>query len=386
MCRKLAAMMGLWILVSATAALAQGTWSTSSLWNLPCVGGSAASAAGKVFFSEGSKGGHYSSFVLVFDTINYNARSWLFLPTGHYAGDLCSAGGNVFFVGNATLDIYDTSTGSWATETLPGYKKGPVCASANGLVFVPTVDGNGASEQMNIYDSVSHSWSAASLIANRGSFQAAVSCGSQVLFGGGLDSTTGLTSSSVDIYDTSTQIWTTAALSQARSRLAATSAGSLVFFGGGVSAGTTQSSVVDIYDTVGRTWNTASLSQARGALTATSVGNYVLFAGGTGEGSQTSNAVDIYDITAGTWKTAPLSQARWQLVSASANDEAFFAGGYPVFPYWDTSDVVDIFTIPEPATLSLLVLGGAALTGLRRRKRSAECPVRRAECGGVQDK
>ncbi len=55
---------------------------------------------------------------------------------------------------------------------------------------------------------------------------------------------------------------TTAALSQARYRLAATTAGSKAVFAGGY-ANSGDSSVVDIYDATTNAWSTAALSQAR---------------------------------------------------------------------------------------------------------------------------
>ena len=69
----------------------------------------------------------------------------------------------------------------------------------------------------------------------------------------------------VDIYNTSTNTWSTAALSQARDYLAATSAGNNVFFGGGYNININQSNVVDIYDTSSSTWSTTSLSVGRSA-------------------------------------------------------------------------------------------------------------------------
>jgi len=70
--------------------------------------------------------------------------------------------------------------------------------------------------------------------------------------------------------------------------------------------------------------------------------------------------VDIYDDGTATWVTDTLSQARQELTATTVGDSAIFAGGL-VTSYSDLSDVVNIYTIPEPAALSLLVLGGLAM-------------------------
>ena len=98
----------------------------------------------------------------------------------------------------------------------------------------------------------------------------------------------------MEVYNTSTDLWSTASLSQARYGLAAASVGNKVLFGGG-SEGNVYSKVVDIYDTSTGVWSTANLSQARLWPSATSVGNKVLFAGGFVNGGY-SNLVEIYTL------------------------------------------------------------------------------------------
>jgi hypothetical protein len=88
-------------------------------------------------------------------------------------------------------------------------------------------------------------------------------------------------------------------LSQPRHRLAATSVGNLVLFGGGYNSNGL-SNVVDEFNLTSNTWTTATLSQARSDLVATSVDNrYALFAGGGYDGSGPSNVVDIFDSLSG---------------------------------------------------------------------------------------
>ncbi len=79
---------------------------------------------------------------------------------------------------------------------------------------------------------------------------------------------------------------------------------SKVLYGGGTIGVSTTSGVVDIYDS---TWSTAMLSQARSRQAAAIVGSKLLFAGGS------NGVVDIYDDSTGLWSTATLSQARSDL-------------------------------------------------------------------------
>jgi hypothetical protein len=82
-----------------------------------------------------------------------------------------------------------------------------------------------------------------------------------------------------------------------------------------------------VFDVTSNRWTTATLSQARSALAATSVDNrYALFGGGY-NGSVSSNVVDIFDSLSGMRNTTALSQARYWLAATSLGNLAFFGGG-----------------------------------------------------------
>ena len=136
--------------------------------------------------------------------------------------------------------------------------------------------------------------------------------------------------------------------------LQSASVGGLILFGGGDLDGNgyDPSNVVDIYNTATGNWSIEHLSQARTDLTAVSAGGEVFFAGGqyyNGKSWVYSNVVDIYDATSDTWSTTTLSLGRSQLTATAVGNEVFFAGG---IENGIPSNVVDIFTIPEPSPSS----------------------------------
>ncbi|WP_345954431.1 kelch repeat-containing protein [Mucilaginibacter sp. PAMB04168] len=193
--------------------------------------------------------------------------------------------------------------------------------SANDFTFDTTID-------YSTYNKIEYTGTA-SLSEARENF-AAAGIGSKIVFAGGFSYTTakdGKYSKTVDIYNTSTNAWTTAQLSEAREGLAAAAAGNKILFAGGSSETTTYSKTVDIYDVVTNTWSTAQLSEGRHKLTATAIGNLVVFSGGANSSSSNSSTVDIYDVTTNTWTTAKLSDGRRRLASASSGTKLLVAGG-----------------------------------------------------------
>ena len=173
----------------------------------------------------------------------------------------------------------------------------------------------------------------------------------------------------VDLFDSSTGMWSTAQLSVARSYLAATSVGNIAIFAGGFPAGGFASDVVDLFDITTGLWSTAQLSVARVFLASTSLGKVAIFAGGQSSGAYTryieavqltclclrlsslyflrvffaavshdflslgrgrgfSNVVDLFDSATGAWSTAQLSVPRTFLSATSIGNTAMFAGGF----------------------------------------------------------
>jgi len=182
---------------------------------------------------------------------------------------------------------------------------------------------------------------------------AVASIDTKILFSGGSGTSTSdcpecWGSSRVDIYDTVTQEWSIAELSEGRRGIATAVLGDKIFFAGGANgdgAFDQLFSTVDIYDASTGNWTVTNLSQPRAYIAAEAVGNKVLFAGGEKNWNyDTSNIIDIYDLATNTWSTNTLSEARAYISAVSVNDKVYFAGGHKEDRWYnDPSDNIDIY-------------------------------------------
>ena len=112
------------------------------------------------------------------------------------------------------------------------------------------------------------------------------------MFGGG-ETHDGLSSDVVDIFDSTSQKWSTATLSQPRYCIGATSVGKYALFAGGFKNETWDT--VDIFDSETLKWEVDHLSVQRACLAATSIGQYALFGGGVIDGGTPLDTVDVFD-------------------------------------------------------------------------------------------
>ena len=179
------------------------------------------------------------------------------------------------------------------------------------------------------------------------------SAGNKIVFAGGyeINGSSGFRSSRIDIYDISTNTWSTAELCVPRDDMAAITSGNKVFFGGGeVGDGTWPVDSVDIYDATTNAWTVAHLSTAGHSIAAAAVANKVFFAGGDHghngtAGINRATRVDIYDITTNTWSTGQLSSSKVVgHCGVTAGSKIYFSGGET----WQgtnpvASNVIDIY-------------------------------------------
>ncbi|MBP6686223.1 MAG: hypothetical protein KA160_00090 [Lacibacter sp.] len=146
-------------------------------------------------------------------------------------------------------------------------------------------------------------------------------------------------SSTVDIYDITTNTWSSADLSQARTGITAVTMGTKVFFAGGTgmlsatSIGLT--SRVDIYDAVANSWSTIEMPHADGSLSSLAFGDKIVIAGG--------NYADTYDAANQRWTTKNLSQSRYLMSANNLRGELYFAGGVTNKSTLSPSSRIDIY-------------------------------------------
>jgi len=373
-----------WILFAATAAQGQGTWSTALLSlarddiSATSVGDYAIFAGGWVHSSENSG---------VVDIFSGSTGQWSTAALSQPRIDIAatSVGGYALFAGGSlgvylpgaqplpfsTVDLFNAGTGQWSTASLSKARTTSVAAVGSYALFGGGYAlGIGSCDTVDVFNAASGQWSTTCLSQARQAV-AATSVGNYAVFAGGACNGN-IMSDRVDMFNSAAGLWTTACLSQARCGAAATSVGNYAIFAGGAVTSSDlsmiTSNVVDIFNAATGLWSTASLSVRRQSIGATTLGNYAIFAGGftTCHGHvETVAAVDIFDASTGLWSTAALPFSSERLAATTLGQSAFFCGGYNL----DTgsSDRVDILTIPEPATLSLLALGGAAVAARRRR-------------------
>jgi hypothetical protein len=202
---------------------------------------------------------------------------------------------------------------------------------------------------------------------------AVASAGNKILFAGGL-TPSDIPSSRVDIYDLTTQAWSTAELSEARYDIAAIGAGNKIIFAGGeIGDGTCPTKTVDIYDVSTNQWSASSLSIAGYGMASAVVGNKVLFSGGNGlfcGSAERSSRVDIYNLTTNSWSTASLSNTRIGHAAVTVNNKVYFSGGFtPVnlSPgiYVSASNTIDIYDdVTNTWSNSLLTEGKGGHAGI----------------------
>nr|WP_294903984.1 kelch repeat-containing protein [uncultured Lacibacter sp.] len=155
---------------------------------------------------------------------------------------------------------------------------------------------------------------------------AVATAGNKIIFAGGSSVPSGpgpSFSSSVDIYDMTTNSWTRADLSLPRSGITVAAMGNKVFFAGGTgilpSGRIGLTSRIDIYDAATNTWDIMEMPHADGQLASLASGNKLVIVGG--------NFADVYDAVAKRWTTTNFGQPRYLITANNVKGKLFFAGG-----------------------------------------------------------
>lgn len=237
------------------------------------------------------------------------------------------------------IDIYDDSTGNWTTKNLSlGRKVGAAGVVGDKAIFAGgitrNVDVYMFSNKVDIYNNSTNTWSKSKLSQSR-SAMATATAGNKIAFAGGVYMST-LTweivpTRKVDIYDNVAGIWSTAMLSVARQDISSASVGSKMIFAGGWTYATSGAVIlkdkVDIYDATTNTWSTANLSTPRYGMKVSVIGSKVYFAGGTAKTNSLSKRIDIYDSATNTWSFINMPAAKTGYAKVDMGNRIFYAGG-----------------------------------------------------------
>lgn len=311
----------------------------------------------------------YHYIVREYDRI---AQTWdddpsLFLNTGRIKVATAIAGDRLFCAGGwvwpsqahvSSVEIFDLAAGTLLEEAQLSQARVEIATAVAGdkVIFAGghSAIWNGsyydcvAYSTIDIYDLTTQTWSTATLSEARAGMASAVLEG-KAYFAGGYKGTGVGVSDRVDIYDSATDSWSTATLSEARAFYGGgVAVGGKVMFAGGITDEEACSAVVDIYDPVADAWSTAILSTPREGIQAASVGNYAIFAGG-GCGAinwyytSGSDVVDVYDALSDTWSTAAMSSSRINFLAVASGNQVFLLGGYD-FTDDEVPLTVDVFT------------------------------------------
>ena len=255
--------------------------------------------------------------------------------------DLAVFGGG--FTTSATSSVYilNITNGIWSSTTLSLPRYSISLVRLNHIVlFAGGTDGYSYYSIVDQIDIFSNTWTYSNLSSSRSNMASTIN-DDLALFAGGVGENL-MMSQFIDFFNFTSSSWTSvqAGLSIGRSNLAGTTVGGLSLFAGG-NTFSDYSSVVDIYDISTNLFFTSAISSSRSHISSVSIGFMAIFAGGITTGSRASSTVDIYDSLYNLWTNTTLSAARYQLSSAIIGCRAYFVGGFSslILP----SSVIDIY-------------------------------------------
>lgn len=275
-----------------------GKWSTLSPGLSLARSSLAAASIGDVVFFAGGYNLDFYNGTDVVDIYNVTSRTWTIatLSEPRFALAATSVEDIVIFAGGLNditdlnvVDIYNVTSKQWTVATLSLARGYLTAISVGSLAIFAGGAADVSVNTVDIYDAATAQWSTATLSLARENL-ASATVGNLVIFAGGDNgnSTAFNSYNAVDIYDSSSKTWKIATLSQPRTYLAGaslTSLGLALFAGGENDQSESQTSevsaVIDIYNASSNSWTTGSLPVALSLLQGTSVGgDTALFGGG----------------------------------------------------------------------------------------------------------
>jgi hypothetical protein len=272
------------------------TWSTADLSKAERQGMVTATVGTKIFFAGGgdNDNGITTSRVDIYDVSNNTwttaelSKAREYLAAATLGNKIYFAGGGNWephLIGSRIVDIYDNATNTWSMAFL---SKGRMDLSAtstgNKIYFAGGTSGYYTSlnflKTIDIYDGVTNSWSTSTLQEVRGDM-ASIAVGDKIYWASGINSNSFGHSIKVEILDVDTGISTYSCMIPKSGFKAVVKDDKIVFFTGrGGSAGSLGSTRFEIFNTTSNTWSTGVLPQEINDATIISVNNTLYVAGG----------------------------------------------------------------------------------------------------------
>ena len=286
-------------------------------------------------------GGGHDSFNVYYDAVdilNTLNNTWIrsSLSRARTYISSASAGNFTIFYGgyhsdgawSKVVDIFDIVRFTWSSFALAYGRYIVQGISLYELAFFAGGNDEGwntwASARVDIFNSTSLIWTTNQFLLSFPRINFAVTNSKLKAYFIGGNNNWNSYLNNIDIYDYATATWSSSQFNNVgRQYPAAATAGHFLIIGGGYYGG--QTSYVDIYNELTMVWSTSSLSISRYQHAAAAVGCQVIFGGGL----PVTTSVEIYDVYRQIWKVIPqgLSVARYYLIAVTIGDIAIFAAG-----------------------------------------------------------
>lgn len=273
----------------------------------------------------------------------------LHLPTAVHGLDSAVVDDMIYFAGGATggwniqnpLDsfyIYNTTSKIWSTDRLSisrtyltlskiGHRLVFAGGATRRLVFGRAL----ASSRIDIFDTLTRTWSTLELNEARFAHAAAV-YGDKVFVAGGALETNGNdlveTVDSIEMIDLATNnVSVVFRMNSSRSNMSSGTIRDVVFFASGRHARDVNVPEVFMYNVTSNQWSIVLLPEARTFTSAAVYGNRIFIAGGWLNNLVVSDRIDIFNIDTREWSLMRLEVARGLMVTAVLDTKIYFAGG-----------------------------------------------------------
>lgn len=313
-----------------------------------------------IYFAGGAGANLFDQFSMdYFDIYNITSETWsrgqlsiprAYLTTTAVGHRIVFAGGALKPSNNETvvstrIDIYDTLTSTWSTQELNEPRFMHVAATYGDKVFFA----GGATEAISdlipslaTIEMLDLTTNNISIVYTMDTSRFTMTAGTimdVVYFAGGRRHTDLEPLDEIYFYNVTADQWSIERLPEGRSYPSSAVYGTKIYFAGGWGRNFVASNRIDIYDTVTRSWDIKSLEEPRGLLASAVLDTKIFFAGGVG--SVFSSNVDVLDAITGEQLSLRLQQGRQMMTAPTDGTRIYFAGG--LVNDITNSDLIEIF-------------------------------------------